>query len=146
MVQRFSVSVSDKKSVESKAGHHDKLSGGGSGHAAAPGGAITVGTVTQAHNRDNTSVKKEPLDSHRDRGVTAGRYSPPDFSSSYHHPRVSPPPHHSAYHGYHVDKSLLPPTLSGPHPSDIHGQKFDFFRSNPTESEAGRSLQTNGLC
>ena len=65
LVQRFSVSVSDKKSAEAKAGHLDKLSGSGGGSLAA-----TAGPVSSA--RDDTSVKKEPLESHRDRGVSGG--------------------------------------------------------------------------
>ena len=127
--------------------HHDKLGGGSEAALAAPGAPDP-----RSHSGGNTgasqaSVKKEPGESqHRDRG--SGRYSPPDFGY-HHHSRVSPVSHHSpAYHGYHVDKSLLPPTLSGPHSTDLHSQKFDFFRPNAgvDTSEHARGLQTNGLC
>ena len=93
------------------------------------------------------SVKKEPLEHHRERGhcAGAGRYSPPDYGLGQlgHHPGVPAVP---GYHGYHVDKSLLPPSLSGPHSSELHGQKFDFFRGQNSESEAVRGLQPHGLC
>ena len=148
-LQRFSFSVSDKKSESKSAGlmHHDKLGGGSEAALAAPGAPDP-----RSHSGGNTgasqaSVKKEPGEAqHRDRG--SGRYSPPDFGY-HHHSRVSPVSHHSpAYHGYHVDKSLLPPTLSGPHSTDLHSQKFDFFRPNAgvDTGEHARGLQTNGLC
>merc|ERR1719232_885358 len=142
--------VSDKKNYDSKSGAaSEKLSssGGGGGAGVALAASSVSGTAeSESRSRgdtgSNTSVKKEPLDSHRDRH---GRYSPPDFGHGYQH-RLSPPGHHpSAYHGYHVDKSLLPPTLSGPHSTDLHGQKYDFFRGPATESES-RGLQTHGLC
>ena len=55
----------------------------------------------------------------------------------------------AAYHGYHApvppqpDKSLLPPSLSGPHAgAELHStaQKFDFYRAAVAggEAELGR--------
>ena len=148
LLQRFSVSVLDKKSgCDSKSSAHDKLPA----PAAAPGGiSLTGGRDAESRSRDSgltSSVKKEPLDHHRDRGQhpVAGRYSPPDYVGLGHHATVPPVP---GYHGYHVDKTLLPPSLSGPHAHsvDIHGQKFDFFRGQNSESETGRGLQSHGLC
>ena len=167
MLQRFSVSVSEKKPHDSKSGqtgaaaggHHEKVrdkSGGsqpaGHGAASAASAALMTGVSSvggrdsESRNRGesvgNTSVKKEPLDSHRDRH---GRYSPPDFGHAGYQHRLSP--HHpGSYHGYHVDKTLLPPSLSGPHSNELHGQKYDFFRPNNTESDANRGLQSHGLC
>ena len=113
------------------------------------GGGLAAGVTSLAssppggnnrdHDRHTPSVKKEPLESLRER--QGGRYSP-EFG--YQH-RLSP--HHPSYHGYHVDKSLLPPSLSGPHAAtELHGQKFDFFRAQNSESDSVRGLQSHGLC
>ena len=98
------------------------------------------GGHSREQDRCPPSVKKEPLESLRER--QGGRYSP-EFG--YQH-RLSPHHHHPSYHGYHVDKSLLPPSLSGPHATDLHGQKFDFFRAGNSESDSVRGLQSHGLC
>lgn len=179
LLQRFSVSVSDKKSAhcDSKSGGHlDKLSGGGggsaAGHAAPAAGGTTAPMAAAAGGRDSgelgcsrgreaaslatsqaASVKKEPVEQqlglHRPDPGRQPRYSPPDFSAHGYGglgSRLSPAGGAAVYHGYHVDKSLLPPSLSGPHSSDLHGQKFDFFRGQNGESETGRGLQSHGLC
>ena len=123
--------MSDKKSCpEPKV--PEKVCGGG---LAAAGTSVSSGEQQRCAA---PSVKKEPLESSRER---QGRYSP-DYG--YQH-RLSPH-HHPPDHGYHVDKSLLPPSLSGPHSSELHGQKFDFFRGQNSESEAVRGLQPHGLC
>ena len=103
-----------------------------------PGGHSSSSS-SREQDRCQPSVKKEPLESLRER--QGGRYSP-EFG--YQH-RLSP--HHPSYHGYHVDKSLLPPSLSGPHAAtELHGQKFDFFRAQNSESDSVRGLQSHGLC
>ena len=106
-----------------------------------PGGGHSTGREGERSERCPPSVKKEPLESLRER-QGGGRYSP-EFG--YQH-RLSPH-HHPSYHGYHVDKSLLPPSLSGPHAAtELHGQKFDFFRGQNSESDSVRGLQSHGLC
>ena len=149
LTQRFSVSVSEKK-LESKLdglklGH---ASGGSS--AIAPAGGLSsvsssVSGIRESERRDHCpSVKKEPMDSLRER---QSRYSP-ELSNNY-QPRTSPPTHPPThYPGYHMtDKPLLPPSLSGPHSSaDMHNQKFDFYRPTNPESDSNRGLQSHGLC
>ena len=153
MLQRFSVSVSEKK-LDSKSGHHDSLKLGQSGGGSSGSGGIpssgglasvssSVGGIRETERRDHCpSVKKEPIDSLRDR---QSRYSP-ELSHGYQQ-RTSP--HHNAhYSGYHMDKALLPPSLTGPHSSaDVHNQKFDFYRAANPESDTARGLQPHGsLC
>ena len=149
LLQRFSVSVSDKK-LDSKSGHHDSVklgpSSGSSGTSAIPptsglsSVSSSVSGIREPERRDHCpSVKKEPMDSLRER---QSRYSP-ELGHNYHH-RTSP---HHTYPGYHMDKPLLPPSLSGPHSStEIHNQKFDFYRAPNSDSDTNRGLQSHGLC